>query len=305
MQPHTLWESLLTTIEEQIHHIPPIPMLASDLYLSADHLQRIFKFAFGITLADYIRSRKLSASMNELLNTNLNIIDIAMEYGFEHEQSFIRCFKREFHMTPGEYRKGGQIAKVLPPLHVYPASRLQKGVMFGPDFVMVPTFHVAGIRHQIPFDDSVILPPAAAKDFWYNAKKQIPNVLKPNVFIGLTRIPEGNVNWSYYLPSVQVREKSAIPQGFYTDTFPSALCARFHYIGRHHYGEIDAITAGGMYEAILAFVHNKEAKYQALNHRLYFERIDTAAYDGTYCQMEWFTPVFEKTQDDQNCSSRV
>jgi hypothetical protein len=31
-----------------------------------------------------------------------------------------------------------------------------------------------------------------------------------------------------------------------------------------------------------------------LNQKLYFERIDTAAYDGTYCQMEWFTPISEK-----------
>jgi hypothetical protein len=31
-----------------------------------------------------------------------------------------------------------------------------------------------------------------------------------------------------------------------------------------------------------------------LNKKVYFEKIDTGLYDGTYCQMEWFSPVVEK-----------
>jgi AraC family transcriptional regulator len=44
----------------------------------------------------------------------MNIVDIAIEYGFDYEQSYIRSFKREFGITPGSLRKNGQIVKTTP-----------------------------------------------------------------------------------------------------------------------------------------------------------------------------------------------
>jgi hypothetical protein len=49
-----------------------------------------------------------------------------------------------------------------------------------------------------------------------------------------------------------------------------------------------------MYDAIRKFTHVEHSKYKLLNDKVYFERIDTSLYDGTYCQMEWFTPIEEK-----------
>jgi AraC family transcriptional regulator len=89
--------------------------LADKFSLSKGHLCRLFKLAFGQSLGAYIRSRKLSASIEDLLNTNMNIVDIAIEYGFDYEQSYIRSFKREFGITPGSLRKNGQIVKTTSP----------------------------------------------------------------------------------------------------------------------------------------------------------------------------------------------
>jgi hypothetical protein len=49
-----------------------------------------------------------------------------------------------------------------------------------------------------------------------------------------------------------------------------------------------------MYDAIVTYAHDKNAKYTTMNTSLYFEKIDTSKFDGTYCQLEWFTPVYEK-----------
>jgi AraC family transcriptional regulator len=49
-----------------------------------------------------------------------------------------------------------------------------------------------------------------------------------------------------------------------------------------------------MYQAILKFDHNEQAKYKLSHDTTFFERVDTELYDGTYCQLEWFTPVTEK-----------
>ncbi|HOG02022.1 MAG TPA: AraC family transcriptional regulator [Clostridia bacterium] len=294
MKPYALLQKVLDAVEAQIHETLGVDDLAAAVEISPVHLQRIFKFAFGITLASYVRARKLSASVEKLLIADFNILDIACEFGFEYEQSYIRAFKREFGITPGGLRKTGRIVKVTPPLQLFDSSKVTNGILFGPDIVMVPQFHVIGKRHQIPFSDSVELPPRVAKQFWHYERSLIKNAVTPNVYIGLTRFPDLDTDWSYYLPSVQVKGLDEIPQGLYGDTFASSMCARFHYIGQHHYYDINADVARSMYDAIIAFANDENAKYRPLAQNVYFEKIDTLAYDGTYCQMEWFTPVFEK-----------
>lgn len=37
------------------------------------------------------------------------------EYGFMHEQAYVRAFKKEYYITPGKLRSSGTIIQVLPP----------------------------------------------------------------------------------------------------------------------------------------------------------------------------------------------
>jgi len=103
-----LLEKVLVNIEEGIRDGINVDIVVKKHSLSERHLQRLFKLAFNQSLGFYIRSRKLAASIDDLLNTDLNVLDIALDYGFEYEQSYIRAFKREFGITPGNFRKTGQ-----------------------------------------------------------------------------------------------------------------------------------------------------------------------------------------------------
>jgi len=297
-RPYDLLENVLNTIETEMRENLNADILADTFALSSVHLQRLFKFAFKQPLGTYIRSRKLAASLDDLLNADLNILDIALEYGFDYEQSYIRAFKREFGITPGELRRTKQIVKVTPPIHLFDSNKLGDSLLFGPDIVMVPQFHVVGKRHAIPFRDSVAMAPQAAKQFWEHERASITNTLNPDVYIGLTRTVGKDADYSYYLPSIQVKSLKKIPQGFDGDTFDASLCARFRYIGQHHYYEINRDVAKGMYDAIVQFVKDEPDKYTWPCSSIYFERIDigklhNGAYDGTFCQMEWFTPIAE------------
>lgn len=291
LQPYDLLEQLLSTIEDSVTESLAISDLSKAFSISAVHLQRLFKFAYGVPLAGYIRSRKLAASVEKLLKTDYHIIDIANEYGFSYEQAYIRAFKREYHITPGELRRSGAVIKVLPPLQIFPENILPNGALFGPDFVMVPGFQLIGRRSVVPFAQSVELPPQLAKNFWQEERFKIRNIAEPNVYYGLTRIREMRDGYSCYMPSVKVKDTSFIPDKMTADSFPSCMCARFRYIGRHHYFDINADVARGMYDAICAFANREGKKYKTLNDKLYFERISEEDYDGTYCRMEWFTPI--------------
>jgi AraC family transcriptional regulator len=98
-------ENLLNNIEEGLRENINIENIADNFSMSSTNLRRLFKAAFNLSIGRYIRSRKLSASKEDLLKTNLNVLDIAMIYGFEYEQSYIRSFKRKFGVTPGELRR--------------------------------------------------------------------------------------------------------------------------------------------------------------------------------------------------------
>jgi len=121
IRKNDLLKNVLADIEEGIRNGINADIIAKKYTLSSIHLQRLFKFAFNRPLGAYIRSRKLTASLESLLNTNSNLINIALDYGFEYEQSFLRSFKREFGVTPGIIRKTGRIVKVTPPLNLHGA----------------------------------------------------------------------------------------------------------------------------------------------------------------------------------------
>lgn len=57
-----------------------------------------------MSVASYIRLRRLANAAAALLYTDHRIIDIALYYQFESQEAFTRTFKKMYHMPPGAYR---------------------------------------------------------------------------------------------------------------------------------------------------------------------------------------------------------
>ena len=290
---YNLLENILLDIENGLKNNINTSVLSQKYGFSEGHLRRLFSFAFNQSISAYIRSRTLAASLNDILKTDANILNVAAEYGFEYEQSYIRTFKREFGITPGCLRKTGQVIPIKPPLHLFDDRRLDNGILFGPDFVMVPQFHVIGKRHHLSFMD-MRTEPLLAKQFMENERMLIKKTVNPNVFIGLScniNIKEGQFD---YVPSVQTADLKNIPPGLSGETFETSMCARFRYIGQHGYSGITGNIVSMMSNAVGDFARDERAKYVLVSDKSNFVMIDDNLYDGTYCQIEWYTPVFEK-----------
>jgi len=118
-----LLENVMIDVEDGIREGINVDILAKRYSLSYRHLQRLFKLSFKQSLADYIRSRRLVESLSDLLKTDRKLIDIALEFGFEYDQSYIRAFKREFGMTPGNLRKVRHFDKVKLPLYLFDENK--------------------------------------------------------------------------------------------------------------------------------------------------------------------------------------
>jgi AraC family transcriptional regulator len=294
LRQYNLLENVLIDIEKGIREGINSDILAEKYTLSERHLRKLFKFAFKQSMGSYIRSRKLAASLDDLLKTDANILDIALDCNFSYEQSYINAFKCEFGITPGDFRKTGHIVKIKPPLRLFDENKFPDGLFLGPDIVMVPQFHVIGKLHRIPFGDSLTLGPKVTIQFCENNRSQINEMAKSSAFYGITRNMNFEGEYNNFLTSFQVENLKNIPQGFCGDTFDASLCARFRYIGEHHYYDINCNVLSGLYNKILEFANDDKVNYTLLYDQAILTKIDKSLYDGKYCQFEWFAPITEK-----------
>jgi len=128
--PYKLLEDALIAVEKKLRDEIGVDLIADEFDISSRHLQRLFKLAFNQSFGLYIRSRKLAASVDDLLNTDLNVLDIALDYGFEYEQSYIRSFKREYGITPGDLRRTGKTLKITPALSLFDSEKYLNAIVF-------------------------------------------------------------------------------------------------------------------------------------------------------------------------------
>lgn len=296
LKPYDLLENVLIDVEKGIREGINVNALAKKYAISVHHLRKLFKFAFKQSLTDYIRSRKLTASLEELLKTDLKIFDIALEYGFGYEQTYIRAFKLEFGTTPGDLRKLRKSVRVKLPLYLLSENKFSDGLFFGPDIVMVPQFHVIGKLHRLSDSHSysIALALEAGSTFWKNERTQIKTVINDNVYLGITRMSNNYKEIIDYMSAVQVENLDEIPQGFSAYTFEASLCAKFRYIGQHYHSELNRDIVNSIFETIFKFSMADHFKYSLPNDNVFFGRLDTGLSDRIYCQMEWFIPIVEK-----------
>ena len=83
-----------------------IDKLAEELTISRRSLFGKFKQLTGMTPNDFVLDYKLKKAASLLKkDNNLQIAEIADRLGFGSSRYFSRCFKKQYHVSPMEYRK--------------------------------------------------------------------------------------------------------------------------------------------------------------------------------------------------------
>jgi len=98
-------EELKSFIESNYSSAINIEGLARDLGVSRSHLAKIFKERENISIVDYITKTRINKSLELLKARDLEITDIAYAVGFQSLSNYYRCFKKQIHLTPGEFKK--------------------------------------------------------------------------------------------------------------------------------------------------------------------------------------------------------
>ncbi|MCL1698150.1 AraC family transcriptional regulator [Lysinibacillus sp. BPa_S21] len=92
-------------IEEHLLDDITMEQIAREVNSSVFHFQRTFSILTDMSIADYIRRRRLTLAAQELINTEQKVIDLAYKYGYDSPEAFTKAFRKQHNVTPSEARK--------------------------------------------------------------------------------------------------------------------------------------------------------------------------------------------------------
>ncbi|MFJ7667404.1 effector binding domain-containing protein [Lysinibacillus sp. NPDC097195] len=98
-------QKAINYIEEHLHEPITMEHIAQEVNVSVFHFQRTFSILTDMSIADYIRRRRLTLAAQELINTNVKIIDLAYKYGYDSPEAFTKAFRKQHNVTPSDARK--------------------------------------------------------------------------------------------------------------------------------------------------------------------------------------------------------
>ncbi len=102
-------------IEENLCAEIELDVAAGFACVSADSFVRFFSYMTGMTLTEYIRRRRLTLAAQDLRNSKMAIVDIAVKYGYDSAAAFSRAFVKQHGIKPSIYRRDGGSLKVYSP----------------------------------------------------------------------------------------------------------------------------------------------------------------------------------------------
>ena len=139
-------QAALTYIEANLTGELEIRSIAKQAFLSPFYFQRIFGAMCGISVGEYIRSRRLTLAGEELSSSDAKVIDIASKYGYDSPDSFNRAFQRFHGISPSAARKEGTRLISFAPITI---KKTWEGVhMMEYRIVEKPQFTVMGVSRM-------------------------------------------------------------------------------------------------------------------------------------------------------------
>ncbi|MDD4689674.1 MAG: AraC family transcriptional regulator [Eubacteriales bacterium] len=101
-----LW---LDRLVQKMNNVKAFTRDINEIYSMTDrtpeHIARTFQKYMSTTPTEYILQLRINYAKELLLTTDKPVLDICFEAGFNSPSYFHRCFKQEFGMAPGKFKK--------------------------------------------------------------------------------------------------------------------------------------------------------------------------------------------------------
>lgn len=103
-QNEMIWE---ITHYLHMHFMEKITLnsVAQQFHFSSSYITRAFRTHMGISFLDYLHKLRIERATSLLTSTDMRILDISLEVGFDSFRTFSRVFKMMKGFSPTEFRK--------------------------------------------------------------------------------------------------------------------------------------------------------------------------------------------------------
>jgi len=98
-----LFEKLMDYINQHLEEDLSLEHLSKLFFVNKYHIAHLFKEKYGIPVHQYIIKKRLALCKDALLN-NEEITEICLLCGFSDYSSFYRAFKKEYGLSPKQYK---------------------------------------------------------------------------------------------------------------------------------------------------------------------------------------------------------
>ena len=223
-------------LESHLDHDIALAEVAKAGGLSLWHFQRIFHALTGETLKTYVRSRRLAASLDRLLTTELRVLDIALLAGYESQEAFARAFKKSFGLTPQAYRriKDKSLFLKKPRFDREYLEQIQHNLAIEPEIYEQPRLLLVGLRTQfygLGSEKNNLgqeLPP-----LWGSFMARLHEIERrvAGTCYGVVRQEGADSERLEYHAAIEVTDAGRLPDGMVALEVPSGTYARFEHRG--------------------------------------------------------------------------
>ena len=216
-------QNAIDYIEENLCEELEISNIAAKAYISSFYFQRLFNATCGITVSEYIRSRRLSLAGEELITSDIKVIDVALKYGYDSPDSFSRAFTKFHGVTPSSAKQNGAFLKCFAPIKLELIST-KGGTLMEYKIVEKSAFTIMGKCRRFKAEDAYVKVP----DFWGEHYASGGGETVMGMF-GACIDGDGK-EFDYLIADLYYPWKE-IPKGYETRTFEAGTWVGFPYKG--------------------------------------------------------------------------
>lgn len=105
---HVKAADMIRYVNENYKNHVTLGMLAERYQYHPSYVSTLFKKITGFTFQDYMNQMRVKASQQLLENTDIDIMEVCMDSGFNNLSHYGRIFKRIVGKSPSEYRKSAR-----------------------------------------------------------------------------------------------------------------------------------------------------------------------------------------------------
>ena len=113
MNQRKLVIDILNYIDNNIYKKITIKELSRIFYFNKDYIMRLFKREIGMTIFEYINSKKIYLSLPTYKEKEYSILKIAISHGFESQEYYSEIFKKVMGVKPYSYKKFTKVTTEL------------------------------------------------------------------------------------------------------------------------------------------------------------------------------------------------